>query len=173
VARLAGHLLDGPATPRVRRVVLRLLGNIDDGVLVFVAGPGGLRQRLEDLIPAEDELREDLNNLLADRLDDTGQVKTYHPPSPFSPGLINPEWLAEHSVGDDLSLRCGSSAGSSGNVPTRSCWACFARCPRWERSRAMWWLTDLRVLLYDEAQSEAGFMEAVARLDRVLKLAPS
>src|SRR5260370_24205825 len=65
VARLVGHLLEGrPATPRVRQVVLALLSNITDALLAAlvedraqVFGAGGLRQRLEELIPDAAERR--------------------------------------------------------------------------------------------------------------------
>ena len=81
-------------------MVLTLLGNIEDGVLAPVLddwaglfGPGGLRQRLQELIPEEDELHGALNALLADGSTIAGHVKPYHQASPFSPGLIS-QWLS-------------------------------------------------------------------------------
>ena len=44
----------------------------------------------------------------------------------------------------------------------------LAPLPPVKRNQAMWWLTELRVLLHDEAQSGTAIRGAVARLDRVL-----
>ena len=130
--------------------MLTLLKNVDDGVLAAVLDPAGLfgeggpRQRLEELIPEDDELREKLDNLLAQRLDGAGQVARHHPPSPFSPSLISPRYLANHNLGDEVAtavVRLISYELHYDNTG-EALPGLLGSLPPVERNRALWWLTE-------------------------------
>ena len=76
LGRLIGYLLDDQVTDRVRRVVLTVLQASDDDELTELFDDPGLMPALRQAIPVGDQLRGELDQFFADRIDADGQART-------------------------------------------------------------------------------------------------
>ena len=173
---LAGWLLTDQVTARGRRVVLALLGSIDDDQLAAVFDDE-LRRLLEEAIADETGLVPRLEAFFAGRLTGTGQVRTgVYPPRAFSPGVLGPELAgvrADHEltpqVLDQVRAVLRTYPSDLHTGPTSGLLEELVRMAPVQQARARAWLARVRLALHDRAAGDENEdPQAGNRLDDVL-----